>query len=850
MKIAIDMQPCQTDSRHRGIGRYVLELVRALTRSRRDIDPILLVDGCDTLKMREARKRLRESEVNSSPLSFHYPVARGSGGAGTATLRHAAGLLRARQLEALQPDAVLVTSFFEGFHGGSGVESDLDIDVLSGAVTVAVTYDLIPLIFPEHYLPEGAEYTWWYRKKLERFKQFDLYLAISEATKDDLVKLLGIDSERVRVIGAGYRDQSQDDVAPRDVDLSKLGIHSSFVLMVGNGDWRKNNIGAVEIFARLPSALREKHQLVLTQSGADVHQTLSGKYAAIRDRTVLLGQVDDTLLSALYRRCAVFIFPSRYEGFGLPIIEAMAHGAPVISSNAGSLPEVVFDREALFDPDDLGAAARLLARVLVDSSFREKLARLGPGHAARFSWERCADLALDAIVEAVERKRDSVESPVHVGDLDSNLPANAWLPSEPEIGLLAEVLHTLGPVAQPPIENALASVLKGRRRRILVDVTCVVTTEAWTGIQRVVRNYCIGLASLARRNPEFDVHLISANAEGLRYANDFGIERLGLSLESASGPVQVLPDDVLFLLDSTWEWPERFDALVDTVWRNGGEVVRMVYDLVPVRFPHTCHPGMPPVFGHWLEHAIKRTDGVICISEAVRRDLEDYMDEMGSRGEFQFRPWTQAVHLGNDLESGDTDAPSEAVRKLLGAAEGHDLLFAVGTVEPRKDHATILAAFDELWEGGADPFLVIVGKEGWNVEELAARLREHPFAGRRLFWLERASDGDIAAIIERADALIQASISEGFGLPIVEAGSKGVPLLLSDIPVFHEIAGDQASYFPVGDAGALAKLIRHHVANGEWVRPEGIRTLTWAESSLELAGHLLAPAVLRKGSPA
>lgn len=854
MKIAIDMQPCQTDSRYRGIGRYVLELVRAMAISRDRPDITLLVDACEMGRMREARRLIRDNGLDARTLSFHYPVQDASVVIGRALdVSRAAGMLRSRVLQSLQPDVVLVTSFFEGFDGGHGADSDLDMDVLAGIPTVVVAYDLIPLLFPERYLPEGSPYTEWYRRKLEKFKQFDMYLAISESTRDDLVRLLDIAPERIRVIDAGYR--RNDEIQRRDDEggesLEERGIHSPFVLMVGNGDWRKNNIAALACFARLPKPLRDKHQLVLTQAGDDVRAALEGEFSGIADRTLVLGQVSDAVLSRLYAECTAFFFPSLYEGFGLPVLEAMAHGAPVLSSSAGALREVMFERNALFDPADIEAGSALLRRVLTDSAFRVNLSTRGVEHAARFTWQRSADLALRSIAGllappahgyAPEQADDRpIESPTEGAPV---LPPGAWTPSDADIGLLAETFRVLGRPAQPRIENALASVLKGRRRRILIDVSCVAVTDTWTGIQRVVRNYCVGLASLACRNPEVDVHLISFTEEGLRYADEFGIVKLGLDLDPLSGAVQALPDDVLFLLDSTWEWPERFNPLVEAVWQKGGEVVRMVYDLVPILVPETCHPGMPPVFRHWMELACARTDGLICISEAVRQDLEAFMDDMAARNALPYRPWTRAVHLGSDLESGREAEPGAAVRALLDGAGERKVLLAVGTVEPRKDHATIIEAFDALWKEGLDPILVIVGKEGWNVQALAERMRAHPYLDTRLFWLEHASDGDLAAIMKRADALIQASVSEGFGLPIVEAGSKGVPLILSDIPVFREIAGEEAVYFTVGDAAALAQRVRDGLARDGWLHPKGIRTLTWEQSSRKLFSELLTASTL------
>jgi glycosyltransferase involved in cell wall biosynthesis len=125
------------------------------------------------------------------------------------------------------------------------------------------------------------------------------------------------------------------------------------------------------------------------------------------------------------------------------------------------------------------------------------------------------------------------------------------------------------------------------------------------------------------------------------------------------------------------------------------------------------------------------------------------------------------------------------------------------------------------------------------VDGLAKRIEKHRETGRRLFWLESASDGDVQCLLKGASALIQTSISEGFGLPVVEAGSQGIPLLLSDIAVFHEIAGEEAVYFPVGNSEALATAIGESVRDSKSKRPKSIRSMTWRESTAKLSRLLL-----------
>jgi hypothetical protein len=167
----------------------------------------------------------------------------------------------------------------------------------------------------------------------------------------------------------------------------------------------------------------------------------------------------------------------------------------------------------------------------------------------------------------------------------------------------------------------------------------------------------------------------------------------------------------------------------------------------------------------------------------------------------------------------------------------------VGTVEPRKSHALVLAAFEQLWQTGCEAQLLIVGKQGWMVEDLAARLRQHPEAGRRLHWLEGISDEYLTALYELSTALVVASTGEGFGLPLIEAARHGIPILARDIPVFREIAGSHAAYFDAGcDAAALATTIEGWLANyrqGTHPRSAGMLWLTWAQSAEAMKTILL-----------
>ena len=152
--------------------------------------------------------------------------------------------------------------------------------------------------------------------------------------------------------------------------------------------------------------------------------------------------------------------------------------------------------------------------------------------------------------------------------------------------------------------------------------------------------------------------------------------------------------------------------------------------------------------------------------------------------------------LGSTLaDTLPTTGTSADVAESLAVMTRAPMFLMVGTVEPRKAHGDALEAFEQLWADGVDVNLVIVGKQGWMVETLAARLRSHPMRGSRLFWLEAASDEMLERLYAGASALIAASHGEGFGLPIVEAARHGAGVIARDLAVFREVAGDHALYF-------------------------------------------------------
>ncbi|MEQ1517344.1 MAG: DUF4214 domain-containing protein [Usitatibacteraceae bacterium] len=166
----------------------------------------------------------------------------------------------------------------------------------------------------------------------------------------------------------------------------------------------------------------------------------------------------------------------------------------------------------------------------------------------------------------------------------------------------------------------------------------------------------------------------------------------------------------------------------------------------------------------------------------------------------------------------------------------------VGTLEPRKGHGQVLAAFDLLWKSGFVVNLALVGKQGWMVEALVANLRVHSSLGRQLFWLDATTDEFLEKIYTSATCLIAPSEGEGFGLPLVEAAHHKLPIIARDIPVFREVAGPHAYYFSGMEPAVLADAVKNWLAlfsSGQHPKSDDLPTLTWEQSTAQLLDVVL-----------
>lgn len=406
MRIILDLQACQASSKHRGIGRYSMALALAMARNSagHELRIVLNEDYPDSVA---AIRQAFDGLIPQSHITtFVTPVPAGEVDPRNAWRIRAAERIREHYLAGLRPDVVHLASLFEGL-GDNSVVSVPQADRYDTAVTL---YDLIPLMRKERYLGDPNVANWYYRK-LEAMKQAPLLLAISESARQEGIELLQLPPERVvnisSAVDAIFRPRALSPEARASL-LARHGLTRDFVMYTGGIDYRKNIEGLIEAYATLPAQLRRRYQLAVVCSIQDPDrfrlERLAAKFNLAKDELVLTGFVSDDDLVSLYNCTSLFVFPSLHEGFGLPALEAMACGAPVIGSNASSIPEVIGRSDALFDPTSIAAIGASMAAVLGDPARQAELRAHGLSQAQRFSWDASAQRAIAAFEQAHQRR--------------------------------------------------------------------------------------------------------------------------------------------------------------------------------------------------------------------------------------------------------------------------------------------------------------------------------------------------------------------------------------------------------------------------------------------------------------
>ncbi|EQA4698783.1 glycosyltransferase family 4 protein [Vibrio cholerae] len=812
MKVLVDLQSCQSPSRIRGIGRYSWDLFDSLLdKMESEHEVHVLINESFVDEAIELRAKL-EGRVDSGRIHTFPSLKGASGVEHNESLRKCAEVIRETKIKSIDPDYVLLTSLFEGW----GDMSVTSIPKNTGIPTGVVLYDLIPYLNQDMYLPSCAHKDW-YESKLEELKNADCIFSISESSRDEAIQHLGIDPSSIVNISTAvskvfYQIESTLDSYEIGELLGSFELPDDFILYTGNLDARKNIKGLLSAYAKLPASLRKRYPLVIVtkidHQTRNKFNTQLGKLGIDANSCIFTGYVNDRVLAALYARCSLFVFPSLHEGFGLPCLEAMLFNAPVIASNCTSIPEVVSLKQALFNPHDPTDISTKMLKALTDDDFRNALIENGKRRVKEFSWDTTSQVMFENLISRKATSKSSLHDSCYKTAINS----------------LGKYVCDKRVSELENISYCLDRVLPVNTNELLVDITNLYKFDEKTGIQRVVKEVSKRILFL---DSPYDIRLVYMNDKCIyEYASDYEYT-LGV-YKDKTGVVEPVKGDIFFGLDLLADKYSTLEILFKRWRARGVTISSVVYDIIPILYPEFFHDGIKTVFPDWLKVIIETNDKIISISETVSHDIQNYALKEGLEGPLSTKYCYQ--HLGADFIS----SPAQCSYSKSNTKNNNVTLLMVGTIEPRKGHIDIIKAMQHFKTYDSTIRLIVIGKAGWHTEDEQKLLTEcNESSESNIKWLSNCNDDELEQWYLNADAIVASSYAEGFGLPLIEASSKGIPIIARDIDIFREVANEHAFYFSnTKDSKVIFDQLCQWLAlykDGQHPKSSGVLSLTWDE---------------------
>ncbi len=619
----------------------------------------------------------------------------------------------------------------------------------------------------------------------------------------------------------------------RDAARARLGIAAGQYLVCSFGMLGRTKLNAELLDAFLASALGAdpRCQLVFVGEndpgpyGAALTRTIAERGAATRVAMTGFVSADTYADYAAACDCAVQLRSHTRGETSAAVLDCLLHGAPTIANAHGSTADI--SEQVLLKIDDSFSVAQLaqaLERLHAEPALRARYAASARAFMLAEHAPASAGAAMAAAIEQIYAR----DPQRHYRQLVSTIGKLAGEPAERDLVEVAvAAAHNMPP--QGP-------------RQLFVDISALVQSDLKTGIQRVVRSVLLAMVANPPAGYRIEPVYSHGGNRGYLYARRFGLDMVGappLALEDA--PIELRRGDLFLGLDLFTNGTVQNDACLHAMRRRGVEIYFVMYDLLPVLRPEVFPFGTERYFKEYIGTVAGVADGVVCISRAVADELAAWLQ---LHGPSRATPLNIGYfHLGADI---DASAPSAGLppnaTEVFAAVAARPSFLMVGTVEPRKGQRQALAALELLWQRGVDANLVVVGKQGWMVDELAERMQAHREREQRLFWLPGVSDQMLLELYRRAHALLAASEGEGFGLPLIEAAQHGIPIIARDLPVFREVAGGHALYFSGLEPEQLAQALQDWLAlhrDDQAPASTGMPWLTWSES----AGQLLRAVV-------
>jgi glycosyltransferase involved in cell wall biosynthesis len=830
MRILIDMQGAQTGfSAHRGVGRYTIGLVKALLEVGRDRHEfILLLNGYFTESVKKIRNDFVGLVADNNIKVWHHDLVFSSSDVKTKLNMNIAEALREASILSCYPDLVFSTNLQEGFFEPAATA----VNILNKKYsTVTTLHDVIPIMKCEKYLSDPLVRDWYFQK-IKGVRDSDIVLTVSYSSKKEMIEYAKIDRNKIFVV-----ENAVNHDRFRKVDMSeaektdfkkKYNISNRFILYAGGNDQHKDLIILYKAYAELSDELKSDVGLLLIGKELKAEEILIRHQLTklgVNNNVIFTGIVSDADLVAAYNLADLFVFPSQYEGFGLPPLEAMACGLPVLVSDAPSLVEVVANKDITFPIGDWKLLSTKIAEILTNKDYANRLSKEGLCRAKEFSWTTSANMFLEVIERIPSAEFDGDED--FEGDICKYI---GDLLSKENFGFEDSYLMQIANLIE------INTLVKSRVPNLYLDVSAIMINGDHTGIQRVVR--AIATQVLLMKDNSFGVALVYTKNNDFNFYRAKALEEkwLGFTDESmvtSNEKIHFERGDCLLYLDLHPGISISHSNLNFDLVNKGISVYHVVYDLLPIKLSDFFWPQLCEEFSMWLDSIFNST-GAVCISNGVAKDLKCWAQEHNKSQAFDIN-W---FHLGADLNSSiPTRGLPDGYLEILTGLESNPTFLMVGTVEPRKGHQQAFDAFDFLWTKGIDVNLVIVGKKGWGMDNFDRCVQKSEFYNLKLYWLQGISDEYLEKIYSTASCLLAASYDEGFGLPLIEAAQHKLPIIARDIPVFREVAGDCAHYFKADKPDKLAEAIQIWIElfkNNAHPKPDNMPWLTWKQSAQQL----------------
>lgn len=371
--------------------------------------------------------------------------------------------------------------------------------------------------------------------------------------------------------------------------------------------------------------------------------------------------------------------------------------------------------------------------------------------------------------------------------------------------------------------------------KIYIDVSVLTLATFVTGIQRVTREIAVRLIEKEADN----IVLLHYNAKENVYHRidnqlfcEFYLQGRGVKNKMITKQKVMLEEigegSTFFDLDAAWMCRVKRSYLLPILKKQGARIVAHVYDIISVTHPQYCLQRGVYNFMDFIGAHLQYADEIIVNAQATVDELKKLTDRIGMQ-----LPPCHVVPLGADFGKKEIITDGQVSEQLVTIVKDRPYILMVGTIEPRKNHKLLLEAYDKgLKELGYN--IIMAGYMGWDMEEFVDKLKNHPDYNTRVFHLEGLDDKAISYLYQHAKFLAFCSYTEGFGLPIVEALQRGVPVLAADVPVLREVGGEYCLWFEQDNAVELYSKVAYYDNSEEEYHKlkdtfKEFKTFTWRE---------------------